>query len=86
MNHLTIPNEDLVLLMRELRNTSRGAKVLIRLNWTNSYNLLRIAAADESKTAFSTKQGLFKYTVIPFCQPNTPASFQEMMDSMFKDM
>ena len=52
----------------------------------NGYNLIRIAAGDEWKTALHTKQGLFEYTVMPFGLTNAPASFQEMMDTIFKDM
>ena len=52
----------------------------------NRYNLIRIAAGGEWKTAFRTKQGLFEYTVMPFGFNNAPASFQEMMDTIFKDM
>jgi len=41
---------------------------------------------DEWKTAFRTKKGLFEYTVMPFGLMNAPASFQEMMDTIFKDV
>ena len=47
---------------------------------------MRIAAGDERKTAFRTKQGLFEYTVMPFGLNNAPASFLGMMDTIFKDM
>jgi len=40
---------------------------------------------DEWKIAFRTKKGLFEYTVMPFGLMNAPASFQEMMDTIFKD-
>ena len=56
------------------------------LDLKNGYNLIRIAAGDEWKTAFYVKKGLFKYTMMLFCLTNTPASFQEMMDIIFKDM
>ena len=52
----------------------------------NGYNLISIAAGDEWKTALRTKQGLFEYTVMPFGLTNAPASFQEMMDTILKDM
>ena len=56
------------------------------LDLKNGYNLIRIAAGDEWKTAFYVKKGLFKYTMMLFRFTNTPASFQEMMDIIFKDM
>ena len=52
----------------------------------NEYNLIRIAAGDKWKTALCTKQGLFEYAVMPFGLTNAPALFQEMMDTIFKDM
>ena len=50
------------------------------------YNLIRIAAGDEWKTAFRTKQGLCEYIVMPFGLTNATVSFQEMIDIFFKDM
>ena len=50
------------------------------------YNLIRIAAEDKWKTDFRTKQGLFDYTVMPFRVTNALASFQEIIDTIFKDM
>jgi len=41
---------------------------------------------DEWKTAFRTKKGLFEYTVMPFGLMNAPASFQEMMNTIFEDV
>ena len=52
----------------------------------NGYVLIRIAAADKRKTAFRTNQGVFVYTVMLFGLTNTPISFQEMIDTIFKDM
>ena len=52
----------------------------------NVCNLIRIAVGDEQKIAFCTKEGLFEYTVIPFGITNTPVSFQDMMNTIFKDM
>ena len=50
------------------------------------YNLLRIATRDKWKTACSTKQRLFEYAVMPIGLTNGFASFQEMMDAIFKEM
>ena len=45
-----------------------------------------IAAGNEWKTGCRNKQGLFEYTVVSFGRTNAPALFQEMMDTIFKDM
>ena len=86
LNHLTIPNKYPLPLISELLDKTRGGKWFTRLDLKNGYNLIRIAAGDEWKTAFRTKQGLFEYTVMPFGLTNAPASFQEIMYAIFKDM
>ena len=73
-------------VITELRDKTRGRRWFTRLDLKNGYNLIRIAAGDEWKTAFCTKQGLFEYTVMPFGLTNAPTSFQDMMDTIFKDM
>ena len=86
LNRLTIPNKYPLPLISELLDKTSGGKWFTRLDLKNGYNLIRIAAGDEWKTAFRTKQGLFGYTVMPFGLTNAPASFQDMMDTIFKDM
>ena len=86
LNRLRIPNMYPLPLISELLDKTRGGKWFTRLDLKNGYNLIRIATGDELKTAFCTKQGLFEYIVIPFGLTNAPASFQEMMDTIFKDM
>jgi len=86
LNRLTIPNKYPLPLISELLDKTRGGKWFTRLDLKNGYNLIRIAVGDEWKTAFHTKKGLFEYTVMPFGLTNAPATFQEMMDTIFKDM
>ena len=72
--------------MSELLYKTRLRKWFTSLDLKNKYKLIRIAAGDDWQTACRTKQGLFKYSVMPFGLTNAPASFQEMMDTIFKDM
>ena len=58
--------------------------MVTRLDLKNGFNLIRVAAGHEWKTAFYTKKGLFEYTVMPFVLMNAPTTFQEMMDTIFK--
>ena len=49
------------------------------------YNNVRIKDGDQWKAAFKTKHGLFEPTVMFFSMCNSPATFQAMMDDIFKD-
>ena len=86
LNCLTIPNKYPLPLISKVLNKTSGRKWFTRLDLKHGYNLIRIAAGDKWKIAFHTKQGLFKYTVMPFGLTNAPASFQETIDTIFKDM
>ena len=86
LNPLTIPNKYPLPLISELLDKTRGGKWFTRLDLKNGYNQIMMAAGEEWKRAFRTKQGLFEYTFMPFGLTNAPASFQEMMDTIFKDM
>ena len=85
LNRLTIPNKYPLPLISELLDKTRGGEWFPRLDLKNGFNLIRVAAGHEWKTAFRTKKGLFEYTVMPFGLTNAPATFQEMMDTIFKD-
>lgn len=50
------------------------------------YNNVRIKEGDEWKAAFRTNRGLFKPLVMFFGLTNSPATFQAMMDTIFKDL
>jgi hypothetical protein len=50
------------------------------------YNLIRISAGYELTIAFRTRYGYYEYLVIQFRIANAPASFQNMINEIFKDM
>ncbi|WVZ58351.1 hypothetical protein U9M48_008630 [Paspalum notatum var. saurae] len=47
--------------------------------------LLKIHPLDIPKTAFTTKYGLYEYTVMSFGLTNAPAYFMQLMNSVFMD-
>jgi hypothetical protein len=63
----------------------RTGKIFTKLDLRGAYNLLRIRPGDEWKTAFCTRYGHFKYTVMPFDLTNAPAVFQHLMNDIFRD-
>ena len=63
----------------------RGARYFTKLDIQWGYNNIMIKDGDQWKGAFKTKLGLFKPTVMFFRICNSPATFQKMMDKIFKD-
>ncbi|KAB5588311.1 Retrotransposable element Tf2 [Ceratobasidium theobromae] len=63
-----------------------SCKDLYKLDLRNGFNNVHIKEGDEWKTAFRTKYGHFKYTVMSFGLTNTPAVFQRLMNNIFRDL
>jgi hypothetical protein len=72
--------------MSELQDRVRGAKIFTKINLKNGYNLIQIKPGDEWKTAFKTWYRLYEYTVMPFGLSNAPATFQNMINHIFRDL
>ena len=49
------------------------------------YNNVCIKAGDEHKVAFKTQRGLYEPTVMFFGLTNSPATFQAMMNALYRD-
>jgi hypothetical protein len=86
LNKITIKNRYPLPLMNELRDRLGRAKFYTKLDLKNGFYLLRIAKGDEWKTAFRCRYGLYEYTVMPFGLCNAPASFQSMINDVFRDL
>ena len=65
---------------------SRKATIFTKLDIRWGYNNVRIKAGDEWKAAFRTNRGLFEPMVMFFGLTNSPATFQAMMNSLFRDL
>ena len=48
------------------------------------YNQIRMDEADQEKTSFVTSQGLFCYMVMPFGLKNTGATYQRLVNHIFR--
>jgi hypothetical protein len=72
--------------MSELQDRVRGAKIFTKIDLKNGYNLIQIKPGDEWKTAFKTQYGLYEYTVMPFGLSNAPATSQNRMNHIFRDL
>ncbi|KAI2666560.1 Transposon Tf2-11 polyprotein [Labeo rohita] len=63
----------------------RGAQVFTKLDLRSAYNLVRIRAGDEWKTAFVTPTGHYEYRVMPYGLSISPSVFQTFMNEVFRE-
>jgi hypothetical protein len=86
INRVTIPNRYPLPLMQELQDRTQGAQFFTKMDLKNGFHLIRIREGDEWKTAFRTRYGLYEFMVMPFGLTNAPATFQDMMNHVFRDI
>ena len=65
-------------------NKLSGAKVFSKIDLRTGYHQLKIKE-DIPKTAFTTRYGLYEYTVMSFGLTNALAFFMHMMNKVFMD-
>ena len=86
LNRVTVKDRIPLPLIGELRERVSGARRFSKIDLKNGYNLIRIAKGHEWKTAFRTRYGHYEYLVMPFGLCNALATFQAMMNHIFRDL
>ena len=61
-----------------------GHRLLSFMDAFSGYNQIRMDKADQEKTSFVTNQGLFCYKVMPFGLKNARATYQRLVNHMFR--
>jgi Reverse transcriptase (RNA-dependent DNA polymerase) len=84
LNDWTIKNAYPLLLISEIMDKLKGAKYFSKFDVRWGYNNVQIWSGDEWKAAFKINQGLYEPTVMFFGMCNSLATFQAMMDKIFK--
>ncbi|RDX81360.1 Retrovirus-related Pol polyprotein from transposon 17.6, partial [Mucuna pruriens] len=75
-----LPNID------RLVDSVSGYEFLSFMDAYSGYNQIKMHPDDEEKTAFITDGGAFYYKVMPFGLKKTGATYQRLMDKIFKDV
>ena len=72
-------------MINDLFDRLQGAKVFSKINLRSGYHQLKIREQDIPKTTFTTRYGLYEYTVMSFGLTNAPAYFMNMMNKVFME-
>jgi len=86
LNSMMVKNKYPLPLISELVLQLCRARYFTKLDVRWGFNNVCIKPGDEWKAAFRTNQGLFEPLVMFFGMTNSPATFQTMMNDIFRDL
>jgi hypothetical protein len=83
LNEVTIKNKYPLPKIEDLFDQLNGSRVFSKVDLRTGYHQLKVRESDIPKTAFTTRYGLFEYTMMSFGLTNAPAYFMNLMNKVF---
>ncbi|GBG82517.1 hypothetical protein CBR_g34894 [Chara braunii] len=86
LNRYTVKNSYPMPRFDELFDRLAGNRFFTKIDFRSGYHQIHVAATDQLKTAFRSRFGHYEFTVMPFGLTNAPATFQRVMNDIFRDI
>jgi hypothetical protein len=85
LNDVTIKNKYPLPRIDDLFDQMRGVRVFSKIDLRSGYHQMKIRPSDIPKTTFSTRYGLYEFTVMSFGLTNASAYFMNLMNKVFME-
>jgi hypothetical protein len=85
LNGVTVKNKYRLPNIDDLFDQMSGARVFSKIDLRSGYHQMKIRPSDIPKTDFSTRYGLYEFTVMSFGLTDAPAYFMDLMNKVFME-